>query len=73
MNGAERWNVASVGNHPPRPPTFKGTRSATQTVKRVPRAERRVSYFVGRLHKDTTQLDVVDLLEEVGVKDVNVH
>ena len=68
MNGAERWNVTSIGNRPPRPPTVKGTRSATQTVKGVPRAERRVSYFVGRLHKDTTQVDVVDLLEVVGLK-----
>ena len=70
MNGAERWNVASVGNRPPRPPTVKGTRSAIQTVKGVPRAEHRVTYFVGRLHKDTTEAGVVDLLEEVGVKDV---
>ena len=70
MNGAERWNVASSGNRPPRPPTVKGTRSTTPTVKGVPRAERRVTYFVGRIHKDTTEADVVDLLEECGVKDV---
>ena len=70
MNGAERWNVASIGNRPPRPPTVKGTCSTTQMVKGVPLAERRVSYFVGRLNKDTTEADVVDLLEEVGVKDV---
>ena len=70
MNGAERWNVASVGNRSPRPPTVKVTRSTTQTVKGVPRGERKVSYFVGRLHKDTTEADVVELLEEVGVKDV---
>ena len=70
MNGAERWNVASVGNRSCRPLTVKGTCSATQTVKGVPRAERRVSYFVGRLLNDTTEADVLDLLEEVDVKDV---
>ena len=68
MNGVERWNVASAGNRPPRPPIVKGTRSTIQTVE--PRAEHKLSYFVGRPLKDTTEADVVNLLEEVGVKDV---
>ena len=36
MNGAERWSVASAGNRPHRPPTVKGIRSTTLSVKGVP-------------------------------------
>jgi len=50
----------------PRRPTKYGTGQSSNKVKSVPR---RLTGFVGRLEKDTSEEDLCSYLDEVGIKD----
>jgi len=54
----------------PRRPTKYGTGQSSNKVKSVPR---RLTCFVGRLEKDTSEEDLCSYLDEVGIKDAQCH
>ena len=52
---------------------MKGRRSVNhgiKSIKAVPQSDR-VTFFIGRLDKATTETDLMEYLEEFGVSDVN--
>ena len=54
-------------------PVVKGSHSinhGSKSIKAVPRSDS-VTFFIGRQNKETTEIDLIEYMEEFGASDVN--